>query len=145
MSYWSETIFTLIVTMILTFDLVTQIAKGVIYSPWPMHMWSIKQICQFVDELLIGNELVNRQTDRLTSSKTIYLFFFKDKQIRWIDIPAIILLDTKKVLDGWTTPTCIILLSIYIIIPSVNEICQSTSKIWLQTHKKRNFSIYKGP
>ena len=31
---------------------------------------------------------------------------------------------------------CIILLSIYILIPSFSEICQSTSKIWLRTDGK---------
>ena len=33
---------TLIVTVTLTFDIVTPISLGVIYYPWPIHMWSIK-------------------------------------------------------------------------------------------------------
>jgi hypothetical protein len=40
-SYWSETIFTIILTLILTLGLVTQIARGVIYWPRPMHIRSI--------------------------------------------------------------------------------------------------------
>ncbi|KAH3775500.1 hypothetical protein DPMN_176903 [Dreissena polymorpha] len=50
-------------------------------------MESIKPIHQFADELLIGNELVYRQTDiqtdRPTSSKTIYPLFFVGEHNNW--------------------------------------------------------------
>ena len=46
------------------------ISIGVIYCPRPMHMWSIKPIRQFDDELLIGNELVYRKKDRQTDPPT---------------------------------------------------------------------------
>ena len=50
---------------------------GVIYYPRPMHMWSIKPIGQSVHKLLIGNELVYRQTHRATDiqQNNINLFF----------------------------------------------------------------------
>ncbi|KAH3806112.1 hypothetical protein DPMN_134426 [Dreissena polymorpha] len=53
-----------------------------------MHMCRIKPIGQFDDELKIGNELVYRhfETDRPTSSKTIYPFFFEEVHNK--DTPA---------------------------------------------------------
>jgi len=48
--------FTLIVTVTLTFDLLIPFSIGVIYWPRLMHLWSIKPIGQSVDELLIGDD-----------------------------------------------------------------------------------------
>ena len=78
-----------------------------------------------------------------------------NKQIHWIDIPCqyasgqkSVIFDTKEAFfkkqraitllltDGVRCHlACSILLSIYILIPSFNEIRQSTSKIWLWTQK----------
>ncbi|KAH3835291.1 hypothetical protein DPMN_108641 [Dreissena polymorpha] len=73
---------------------------------------SIKPISQFVDELLIGNELVYRQTDRPTdratdrptSSKTISPLVFEGghkNEFKMLKIEEILLRLMKNVLDMW--------------------------------------------
>ena len=43
-------------TVTLTFEQVKPMSIGVINWPMPIHMWNIKPIGHFVDELLIGND-----------------------------------------------------------------------------------------
>ena len=54
-SYWAETVFTLWVTVTLTFDLLTPKSIGVFYSIRAITLWSLKALGQRVLELLSGN------------------------------------------------------------------------------------------
>jgi len=54
-SYWAETVFTLRVTVTLTFDLLTPKSIGVFYSKKAITLWSLKPLGQRVLELLSGN------------------------------------------------------------------------------------------
>jgi len=55
MRYWAETVFTLWVTVTLTFDLLTPISIGVFYSKRATTLWSLKALAQRVLKLLSGN------------------------------------------------------------------------------------------
>jgi len=55
MRYWAKTVFTLQVTVTLTFDLLTPKSKGVFYLIRAITVWSLKVLDQRVLELLSGN------------------------------------------------------------------------------------------
>ena len=55
MRYWAETVFTLWVTVTLTFDLLTPKSIGVFYSIRATTLWSLKALAQRVLKLLSGN------------------------------------------------------------------------------------------
>jgi len=66
----------------LTFDLVSPKSIGVLSLPRPISTWNMKALWYVVLKIMIGNHLVNRQTDCLTDiqtniSKTICPLFFK--------------------------------------------------------------------
>jgi len=54
-SYWAETVFTLRVTVTLTFDQLTPKSIGVFYSIRAITLWSLKALAQRILELLSGN------------------------------------------------------------------------------------------
>jgi len=55
LSYWAETVFTLWVTVTLTFDLLTSKSKEVFYSIRDTTLWSLKALAQRVLKLFSGN------------------------------------------------------------------------------------------
>ena len=55
-SYWAETVFTLRVTVTLTYDLLTPKSIGFLYLIRDITLWSLKALGQRVLELLSGNE-----------------------------------------------------------------------------------------
>ena len=78
MSYHPETILLFLVTVTLTFDLVTSKSIGVICQSWSMYLWSFLILGLSVLELSSGNHLVDGRTYWQTDMyKTIYPLFFK--------------------------------------------------------------------